>query len=79
VLRVIGVIISKQSLGNRKPKKESQEEERRREEIGFFFLFFRLISFSRHGFVVGKIPGAFCFLDLSFFLRALAFRFRVKQ
>jgi hypothetical protein len=58
-------------------KKKKVEEERRREEIGFSV--YPAHSFSRHGFVVAKIPGAFCLLDLSFFLRALAFRFRVKQ
>jgi len=60
------------SLGNRKPKKEKVEEERRREEIGFFFVY-PAHSFSRHGFVVAKIPGAFCLLDLSFFLASSGF------
>jgi hypothetical protein len=86
VLRVIGIIISKQSLGNRKPKKERSRRrnfKKKKEEgkkLVFFFFVFPAHSFSRHGSVVGKIPGAFfAFWICLFFLRALTFRFRVKQ
>jgi hypothetical protein len=66
---------------NPKKEKSRRRKFKKKKEEGkkLVFFVFPAHSFSRHGFVVAKIPGAFCLLDLSFFLRALAFRFRVKQ
>jgi hypothetical protein len=76
-LRVIGVIISNIPWKPQTKKRKKVEEERRREEIGFF-LFIRLILFLVMGSSWPKYPVPFAFWICLFFLRALAFRFRVK-
>jgi uncharacterized membrane protein len=73
VLRVIGMIISKQSLGNRKPKKERSRRrnfKKMKEEgkkLVFFFLFFRLILFLVMGPSWAKYPVPFLLFGFVFF------------
>jgi hypothetical protein len=65
VLRVIGIIISKQSLGNRKPKKEKSRRRKfkKKKEEGkkLVFLFFRLILFLVMSSSWAKYPVPFAF------------------